>query len=208
MFRSLVFSSLLALSLGVTSAASANDDDGLYVTVGATLLTTELDLSDLDVQGQVVDLGTEDSSVFLINGRLGYQLNKYFAVEGEVGFGVSGDTIERNVPVDVLGQTVGVDTTVDLNVDNYYIGFARAIYPVSDNFDIFARVGYGEATASADVTGSFGGFTAAASADDKASGVAYGAGLQYNFGGGNGIRGDYTRLESTNIISLSYVRKF
>ena len=55
MFRSLVFSSFLALSLGVSSSASANDDKGLYVNVGATLLTSELDLNDIDVQGQVVD---------------------------------------------------------------------------------------------------------------------------------------------------------
>ena len=69
MFRSLVFSSFLALSLGVSSSASADDDKGLYVNVGATLLTSELDLNDIDVQGQVVDFGTEDTDFILINGR-------------------------------------------------------------------------------------------------------------------------------------------
>lgn len=208
MFRSLVFSSFLALSLGVSSSAFADDDKGLYVNVGATLLTSELDLNDIDVQGQVVDFGTEDTDFILINGRLGYQINKYFAVEGEIGFGVSGDSVDRNIPVDVLGQTVGVDTTVDLDIDNYYIGFARAIYPVSDKFDIFARIGYGEASVSGDAVGSFGGITAMASADEDESGVAFGVGAQFNLDDQNGIRGDYTRLEDTNIISLSYTRKF
>jgi len=172
------------------------------------ILTTELDLSDLNIEGQVIDLGTEDTSVILINGRLGYQLNKYFAVEGEVGFGASGDEIERTVPVDAFGQITNVDGVIDLNVDNYYIGFVRGILPVSEQFDIFARIGYGEAMASADVVGSFAGFSLAGSIDDKVSGVAFGAGAQYNLTGSSGIRADYTRLESTNIISLSYVHSF
>ena len=47
-----------------------------------------------------------------------------------------------------------------------------------------------------------------ASADEDESGVAFGVGAQFNLDGQNGIRGDYTRLEDTNIISLSYARKF
>ena len=141
MFKTATGSVLLALSLFTAATASANDKEGVYVTIGGTLLSTELDLSDLNVADQAVDLGTEDADVTMINGRVGYRFNDYFAVEGEIGFGLGDDDFDRLIPVDVLGSPVDVDTNVALGVDNYYIGFARGIYPVSDQFDIFARVG-------------------------------------------------------------------
>ena len=78
-------SAILALFLMATSSASANDYEGVYATIGGTLLSTELDLSDIDVADQNFDLGSEDADIILINGRLGYRFNAYFAVEGELG---------------------------------------------------------------------------------------------------------------------------
>jgi len=208
MFKTATGSVLLALSLFTAASASANDKQGVYVTIGGTLLSTELDLSGLEVADQAVDLGTEDVDVTFINGRLGYRLNDYFAVEGEIGFGLGGDDIDRVVPVDVLGTPVNVDTNVSLDVDNYYIGFARGIFPVSDQFDIFGRIGYGEATGGADILGTVAGFTGEGSVSDNVSGFAYGVGGQYNLTANDGIRADYTRLDETDIISLAYSRRF
>lgn len=199
---------LLALSLFTTTSAAAADNEGVYATIGGTLLSTELDLSDLDVAGQAVDLGTEDADITMINGRVGYRFNDFFAVEGEIGFGLGGDDFDRTIPVDVLGTPENIDTNVTLDVDNYYIGFVRGIYPVSEQFDIFGRIGYGEATADADVVGTVRGFTASGSGSTSESGFAYGVGAQYNLTHHDGIRADYTRLEDTDIISLAYSRRF
>lgn len=209
MYRATTLAAILALSSLIGTSASANDKEGVYATLGGTFLSTDLDLTNLEVADQPIDLGTEDASTFLINGRIGYRLNDFFAVEGELGFGVSGDEIDRVIPVEVapLG-TLNVDANVGLDVDNYYIGFARGILPVSDEFDIFVRVGYGEANAEADVTASTLGFTGAASVSESESGFAYGVGAQYDFTGQDGIRLDYTLLDSTDIISLSYSRRF
>ena len=79
---------------------------------------------------------------------------------------------------------------------------------MSDQLDVFARVGYGQATAKADITGTVAGFTASGSAEQDEAGFAYGVGAQYNLTDFDGIRADYTRLEDTNIISLAYARRF
>ncbi len=201
--------SLIAAVLALTTtSASAADKDGVYATIGGTYLSTELDLSDIDVSGETVNLGVQDADITMISGRLGYRINDFFAVEGEAGFGLGGDDFDRAVPINVLGNIANVDTNVTLDVKNYYIAFARGILPVSEDFDLFARIGYGQATAEADIVGTFSGFTASGSAEDDASGLAYGVGAQFNFTESDGIRADYTRLDETNIISLAYSRRF
>lgn len=201
--------SLIAAVLALTTtSASAADKDGVYATIGGTYLSTELDLSDIDVSGETVNLGVQDADITMISGRLGYRINDFFAVEGEAGFGLGGDDFDRAVPINVLGNSVNVDTNVTLDVKNYYIAFARGILPVSEDFDLFARIGYGQATAEADIVGTFSGFTASGSAEDDASGLAYGVGAQFNFTESDGIRADYTRLDETDIISLAYSRRF
>ena len=209
MFRMMTISAILALSTLSTMSAVANDKDGIYVTVGGTFLSSELDLTNVDIGDQATDLGTEDVDAFIINGRIGYRFNDYFAVEGELGFGTGGDEIDRVIPLDVdpIG-TLNVDTNVALDVENYYVGFARGILPVSEQFDLFVRVGYGEANADADVIGNALGFTAATSVSQSESGLAYGVGGQFNFTENDGIRADYTRLDDTDIISLAYARRF
>ena len=208
MFKTATSGLFLAVSLFAAATASANDKQGVYATIGGTLLSTELDLSSLEVANQPLDLGTEDVDITFLNGRLGYRLNDFFAIEGEIGFGLGGDDFDRVVPIDVLGPPVIVDANVSGDVDNYYIAFARGILPVSDQFDTFARIGYREATGEASVVGMVAGLTGAGSVSDNISGVAYGVGGQYNLTANDGIRADYTRLEDTDIISLAYSRRF
>lgn len=129
--------------------------------------------------------GIDASSVNLgaIQGRIGAQFNPYIAVEGEAAFGVKDD--------DIAG------TKVKLNNEIGVYGVAK--YPVSDQFDVFARVGY--ARADAKVGGTSGN-------DD---GVAYGVGAQYTFDGKNGVRADYTKydfLGDADVWSVAYVHKF
>lgn len=208
MFRVMTLTAALAVSLSSFATAFATDKEGVYATIGGTILSTELDLSNVDIADQIVDLGDEDASITMINGRVGYRMNDFFAVEGELGFGVGDESFDRIVPVTVLGSALDVDTTIDLKVKSYYIAFARGILPVSEEFDLFARVGYGQANAKADVNASVAGLTASASQSDDVSGFAYGFGGQYNLTEVDGIRADYTRLDETNIISLAYSRRF
>jgi len=116
---------------------------------------------------------------------------------------------DRNIPVEVAPfGVVDVDANVTLDVDNYYIGFARGILPVSDEFDLFVRLGYGEANGDADITATALGFSTEGSVSQSESGFAYGVGGQYDFTQKDGIRADYTRLDDTDIISLAYARRF
>lgn len=208
MFKALTLSAVLTLSALAAGTASADDKEGVYVNIGVTQLGTEQDLTNTDVGGQIVDLGVQDLDITMLNGRLGYRLNDYFAVEGEVGFGVGGDSFSRDIPVTLAGTTVTVPTDFELDVDNYYIAFAKGILPVGEQFDVFARVGYGQATAKGDITASLAGITATGSAEDKADDIAYGVGAQFNFTDKDGIRADYTRLDKTDILSLAYARRF
>ena len=208
MFRALTLAGAMMMTLTSVSIASAADKDGLYINVGGTILSTEQDLTNTEVQGEIVDLGVQQADLTLVNGRIGYRLNDYFAIEGEAGFGVGGDDFNRQVPVDILGNVVNVDTNIGIEADDYYIGFARGIFPVSEQFDIFGRIGYGQASGTANVTASLAGINASASVKDKADDFAYGVGAQFDFTNNDGIRADYTRLDETDIISIAYARRF
>lgn len=208
MFRALTLTGAMVAAMMTSGAASAYDKDGVYINVGGTMLSTEQDLTNTDLSGQIVDLGIQQADLTLINGRIGYRLNDYFAVEGEAGFGVGGDEFDRQVPIDVLGNIINVDTNIAIDADDYYIAFARGIYPVSEQFDIFVRAGYGQATGTANVTASLVGVAVGAQVEDKADDFAYGVGAQYDFTANDGLRADYTRLEDTDIISIAYARRF
>jgi len=130
-----------------------------------------------------------------IQGRLGARFGTYFGIEGELAGGVKSDTV----------NVAGTDAKVKLNSQEalYGVGFL----PVSPNFDLLARVGYGHSQG----TGSVAGVSATAKGDS----VNYGVGGQYTFDGANGVRVDYTResfqshgSDDANVWSIAYMRKF
>jgi outer membrane immunogenic protein len=133
-----------------------------------------------------VDLGA-------IQGRLGARWN-HFGVEGELAGGVKSDD------VNVGGTNVNVK-----------LRHAEAIYgvgylPVSPNFDLFARVGYGNTDIKASASG--------VAATGNSQSWNYGVGGQYFFTPKDGVRVDYTRYDFTDggdnadVWGVSYVRKF
>ena len=208
MSRFFSVSALLSLSTWLAIPAFANDSNGVYVNLGVTQLSTDLDLTDTDLAGQSVNLGDQSLDINMITGRIGYRINDFIAVEGEAGFGLGGDDFDQAVPVDVLGTTVNVDTNIGLDVNNYYIGFVRGIVPVSEQVELFGRVGYGAATAEADIRASAAGVSASGSVSEDIDGFAYGIGAQYNLTHHDGIRLDFTRLDETNIFGIAYARRF
>jgi outer membrane immunogenic protein len=137
----------------------------------------------------------DDVNLGAIQGRLGARFGQYFGVEGELSGGVKKDK------VNVGGTNVSVK--LDSQEALYGVGFL----PISPNFDLLARVGYGHSEGSASVAG--------VSASAKGDSWNYGVGGQYTFDGKNGVRVDYTReafqshgTDDANVWSVAYVRKF
>src|SRR5471032_709693 len=144
----------------MAQTAAANTGTSFYGTLGYA--DTDLDH---------VNLGS-------IQGRLGARFGQYFGVEGELAGGVKDDKV----------TSAGTDVKVKLNNQEaiYGVGFL----PLSPNFDLLARVGYGHT----DGSGSVAGVTATAKGDSWN----YGVGGQYTFDGKNGVRVDYTRESFTD----------
>ena len=122
----------------------------------------------------------EGGDIGAVTGRLGYRMHPNFAVEGEASTGLDDDG--------------GVEL-------NHNAGaYARGILPLSENFDVHARVGY--TTSEVD--------TPLGEAEDD--GVAYGAGAEWRFSPNIGIRADWTRLEGddaeADALSLGGVLNF
>ena len=215
MKRSLISTVLtVGTALGlVASPAFADEESGLYANIGVAQLSADLDLSDIAVQGMSADLGQETANITMINGRLGYRVNKFIAIEGEAGFGLGGDSFQRVVPITIPGTgTLDINADLDIDVKNYFVGFARGIVPVSDNFDIFVRAGYGTAKAEASGTASIiglPGFSSSASETQSTSDFAYGVGAEYHINETHGIRADFSSIGSeAQFFSAAYTIRF
>lgn len=210
--------SLTALSV-ILCAASASDaqaqdtHQGLYLNIGVSQLSADLDLNDLDIQGNALNLGEEKANVTMITGRIGYRLNKFVAIEGDGGFGLGGDNFQRTIPVTINNVGTGnVSADADLDVKNYIGIFARGILPVSDQFDIFIRGGYGTATAEVSAlvtTDILPGFAANVSDSQSTNDFAYGIGAEFHITERHGIRADFSAIGSeAQFVSVAYAMKF
>ena len=135
---------------------------------------------------------TYEFDTYNILGRVGYNFSENFGVEAEGSFGISGDSET------VFGEEVDFDTNWDLGA--YVVGR----YPVTENFDFFARAGY--TTVEVEVS------SGNVSDTEDLDGFAVGGGVQYNWDEQNGVRLGYTYNDgdgaSADVIDLSYVRKF
>ena len=132
--------------------------------------------------GAVVDEGFDELG---FTGRVGYDLNRNFGIEGELNY----------FSVDTFGTDVDVFT---------YIAFAKAQTTVTPQISVFARLGYGGLTADADGLES-----------ESEDAFAYGVGAEYAVTPSSGIRADYTRYDlgegggdDEGFLSLAYVFRF
>lgn len=138
-------------------------------------------------------LDNSDGNLGAVTGRLGARLSPNFAVEGEASFGVRDDDIA------VAGVPVKVEHNYDAAV------YAVGILPVTPEFELFGRLGYGTTELEAKAAG--------VTARGDSESWNYGLGGQWSPDGQNGIRGDWTRRDfrdggEADVWSLSYVRKF
>lgn len=160
-----------------TSPSAYQDGPVYYGTLGYT----QLDQSD-------GDLGA-------ITGRFGAKFNPHFGVEGEASFGVRDDDF-------TVGEVAG-SVKHEYDAAAYVVG----TLPINDQFELFARGGYGTTKIKSEVGG----------LEVEADGTSwnYGAGANFYFDGQNGVRADWTRRDFTDsdageadVYSVSYVRRF
>ena len=177
--------SMLAAGAAVVSAAALTALPAAAQTVSAPAFYGNLGYSAVD---------SDDATLGVIGGRLGARLHPNFGVEGELGFGIDGDSTRVG--------TTNVKTNLEYTVAAYGVGFL----PINENFELLARVGYGTTKLEAKAAG--------VKVSDRDESWNYGVGAQYSFDGLNGVRGDYTRHDFGNgggdadVWSVSYVRKF
>ena len=128
--------------------------------------------------------------------RGGYDFNEFFGVEGELSTGLGDESVTI--------EGVEIDTSLDLAFGLY----AKAQYPLTEQFSVFGRLGYVYAELEAEAEGVGG----AVSAEGDDNGVGFGAGAEYRFNGANAFRFEYTRYEFDDAdadgFTLSYVRRF
>lgn len=171
----------------VASAQAAAPSTGVYANLGYAATNS----SD-------VDLGA-------IQGRLGFRFNNWLGIEGELAGGVKGDHFD--VPTGVATPpTVRADVKLRHQEAIYGVGFL----PVSPQWDLLARIGYGNQKVKVSAPGVPG-----AEAEADGNSWNYGVGAQWHWDGKNGIRGDYTREEFThgssghaNVWSIAYSHRF
>ena len=146
---------------------------------------------DLYATGGLTHADTDfDVSFEAVTGRLGARFARYLAVEGEVSVGFEQDFVD--------GMPVELSHDAAL--------FGVVLLPMTDNADLFARVGAG--STSIEVDGE----------EMSHEAVRYGVGAQFFFNATSGVRIDFTRIElgdeftgddaDADTYSVSYVHKF
>ncbi len=121
----------------------------------------------------------EGANVGAINALIGGRWGNYLGVEGELNYGLtSGD---RTFGAGTIGQN-DVNVKQKLGGAVYGVGFL----PLGQNFDLLARVGWGEAHYRISPT-ALPQYTA------TENGIRYGVGAQYILTSGTGVRLDWTR---------------
>lgn len=139
-------------------------------------------------------LDHSDGNLGAVTGRLGAKFNPYFGVEGEGSIGVKDDDFT------IAGAKGKIEHDYDL------AAYAVGTLPVTPNFELFARGGYGTTQMKAELAG----------VERKADGESwnYGVGANYYLDGVNGVRADWTRRDfrddrgEADAYSVSYIRRF
>ncbi|MEM9966311.1 MAG: porin family protein [Asticcacaulis sp.] len=172
--------SVAVIASAMAMSAHAQDAGSKYY-VEAGLGLAQIELDGLDEEFGVLNLGA------------GYTFNRYFAVEGNVAFGITEKTYN------VAG--FDVDAKVDYTVGAYAVGSL----PVSENVDLIGRMGVVKAQIKVEADN--------VSLTEDDTGAALGVGVRYFPNGGvHGVRADYTYYDFDNVdssvIQVSYVRRF
>ena len=158
------------------------DDSGFYLGLAYASLNMTNDSDNINDPAWDQGYDKTWSEVMI---QAGYKFNAYVAVEGRYWFGLSDTTKIPNVY-----QVVG---DVDSSVDAWGL-YVKPMYPVTEDIDIYALLGYASSDFSADeiVVDTFDGFS-------------WGLGAAYSFTENVSVFVDYTRLYDSSDSFTSYV---
>lgn len=169
-------SALIVVTL--PGVALAQDDYRFYGSFGYSAVNTD-----------EVDLGA-------VTARLGYKLAPWIGVEAEGSIGVK----DEGFDVSIGGSSGAFELKHDA------AAYAVAYLPLGENFELFARAGYGTTAIESDVYG--------VSVRGQGESLNYGVGASV-FIRNDGLRADWTRRDFTDdnageadVWSVSYVRRF
>ncbi|MFN3669894.1 MAG: outer membrane beta-barrel protein [Brevundimonas sp.] len=172
----------------IVAAVAAAAASALALPAAAQTMTSP-ELSVSAGYARFVD-GSEDWDGHSFTARGTARFNRFFGVEADLAVGLGSSEIAG----------------VDIKMNNNIAGYAVAYLPLSEQADLFARVGYG----STEFELEFGG----ASVTESYDGYALGVGGQYFFDANNGVRMDVTRHEYDDLdggldsVAFTYVRRF
>jgi hypothetical protein len=132
----------------------------------------------------------DDVTLGAITGRVGYDFNSYFAVEGEASVGVADDSYRLSGPP---------STNVTVKLDSQVGAFAVGKIPIPKFGTLFGRAGFASTNLSPNGPGI-----------DDGSGIAYGGGVEFGITDKFKGRLDYTKYGSTAVqaFGVSGVFKF
>ena len=148
---------------------------GLYLGLGYSFMMG--DITEIDNSH---DLGADHSALML---QAGYKFNDYVAVEGRYWFGLSDEAFAFDN--DFYGR-------FDTEVDAWGI-YVKPMYPVTDAFDIYALLGYGETSVEGITTND------GHAHDIESDGFSWGVGAAYAFSENVSIFLDYVAFDDTSI---------
>lgn len=163
----------LLMAAAVAACFTASPAMAQGMSLYATGGLTHADASDIDVSFEA------------LTARLGSRFAPNFAVEAEATFGFEQDSLDGVI--------------YELNSD--FGAYGVALLPMTDNADLFARLGWGRTTIEA------------GGEDVENDDVRYGVGAQFFFNDASGVRIDFTRYNLADDVdgdayTVSYVQKF
>lgn len=178
-----------AIATAMSAAAyaqSAREDTGVYIQGGYSYFNFEASDTDYSVDTNAV------------TARLGLQLTPMFGIEADLSAGVDDGDLDFDSSEDDLDFddnndgdfTDIINVSGDLGLDFMAAAYGRAVFPISDRFEISARAGYAYAQVDANVVTPGG--TIIQIGEDAEDGFTAGAGLTFDLTENLELRADYT----------------
>jgi OOP family OmpA-OmpF porin len=223
-----VSKALLLVSLGLaTGAAVADDGRGFYVGFGAGAARWDVDQDEVDsmVVGAFESLGLtmvsgnsklseSDASLGVI---VGFRFLPYLAVEGEY---LTLGTADYEARGDVTDGVVTLPVKATLETDSKGVAVsALGIWPITERWDVYGRIGMMHADTSARARISSDGVGSSASDSETSEEVLYGVGATLKASSQWDVRLDYQRFQdvgdeevtgesSVDRLSVQWIYKF
>lgn len=182
-----VLFALCASALPLTAQAQSAERSGFYG--GIQVVAVDLDSNNDD--GSNDDLQSEGFGLIA-----GFDVNRYFAIEGSAAIG--GTRTEVGA---------GDDQFVEVGLESVFGAYGKAQYPFSQNVAVYGRVGF--KSIEYEVRDPSSATPSTLTVDD--SGAAFGGGIEFSIDK-NTIRLDFTEFNGdalpTQSYTLAYIRKF